>query len=587
MLYIIVLFVYFYHVNSKIQAGVSPITQIVSDEFRVFVINMNDAKVRRTHMKKQFDAQKFNMYSFEDVKTPEIFPPPFVNIAKKKGMEKSGSGSWKAHLRLEYNAAERSLVSTIRSIAARNRGGNLMIMEDDVVLCDDFYESVKAVSKSAPEGWDILQFHINNDKVVKQLLKVQEPFVKWMPEYFSTAVMLLSPDGAKKLANKVIRYHGVADFWSYYNMDAYTHTGNWFGTKGFNDSMNKETSKTLANSGVKLKKEWPEFANNISVQALTTTFGDNQNSINMIKNLKRSTPFQVRYYKAPKGTRYSKYPSLHRMMVYRTKWTLMFDDDINFDAFPWHTFFQRVNENKDTFVFGLTRESIDQNTLTLRYSDKYKQLAPDYLRGQADYWKSTDAEFWREKVGDIQDIYFTKYVEQTVVLIRTDFLRWFFENTQDILEIMSHKATDWWYDAMWCGAAFEWNQKKSNKVCGIIPLPAWHEDHASLTKHYNAKMIEAMTSSGSGTNPNISGKGGKGGNSTNAHVPGFVKAGNYLGEYAKTISKYRRWLDYSWEDRKAYGKFEWANYERATRITDKKNLREFEGQFVSVKEDDE
>ena len=70
MLYIIVLFVYFYHVNSKIQAGVSPITQIVSDEFRVFVINMNDAKVRRTHMKKQFDAQKLSLIHISEPTRP-------------------------------------------------------------------------------------------------------------------------------------------------------------------------------------------------------------------------------------------------------------------------------------------------------------------------------------------------------------------------------------------------------------------------------------------------------------------------------------------------------------------------------------
>jgi len=103
-----------------------------------------------------------------------------------------------------------------------------------------------------PKDWHVLQLNVRNWNVRRNFAHTYEPFVKWLPEYWSNAAVLISRAGAAKLANKPINRRATADFWIYEDVRSFSHTGNLFGTERREimksvKTMNT-TSKTILNN---------------------------------------------------------------------------------------------------------------------------------------------------------------------------------------------------------------------------------------------------------------------------------------------------------------------------------------------------
>jgi hypothetical protein len=149
----------------------------------------------------------------------------------------------------------------------------------------------------APSGWEVLQFNVNNRAAQAQLDIIIEPFVRWMPEYYSTACVLLSAAGATRLAAKPVLDHGVADFWAFYDMASFTHTGNWFDTVLFADRLNKEMDTRggshHAPGDSVMQKLWPPSPE-ISAIAITAGFGSPASMLRA-EQLNSTSPFHVVY----------------------------------------------------------------------------------------------------------------------------------------------------------------------------------------------------------------------------------------------------------------------------------------------------
>ena len=76
-----------------------------------------------------------------------------------------------------------------------------LILEDDVVIQDDFLDSWKEYLRTAPLNWNVLQMLTNNYRdVLPYLSKIsQDGFVPWFPEHWSTGAYLINRAGMQNI----------------------------------------------------------------------------------------------------------------------------------------------------------------------------------------------------------------------------------------------------------------------------------------------------------------------------------------------------------------------------------------------------
>jgi len=118
-------------------------------------------------------------------------------------------------------------------------------------------------------------------------------------------------------------------------------------------------------------------------------------------------------------------------------------NDIPLAGFNWNTFFDKKS---DSIVAGPFRESTEELLFRARFDcTKMKQVI--YFQHGAVFNYYNDESFKKTSVLS------TMFIEQSFVLLRSDFTSWFFP--QILTEkYLNHQSIDWGPDKMWCGAAY-------------------------------------------------------------------------------------------------------------------------------------
>ena len=79
----------------------------------------------------------------------------------------------------------------------------MIICEDDVIIQKHELERIQMeIELFAPPDWDVIQLDVNNKLVREQFVSIREPFIRWMPEYYGSAIVAVSGRGSKKLIIK-------------------------------------------------------------------------------------------------------------------------------------------------------------------------------------------------------------------------------------------------------------------------------------------------------------------------------------------------------------------------------------------------
>ena len=126
---------------------------------------------------------------------------------------------------------------------------------------------------------------------------------------------------------------------------------------------------------------------------------------------------------------------------------------------------------------GPFRESTEELLFRARFDcTKMKQVI--YFQHGAVFNYYNDESFKKTSVVS------TMFIEQSFVLLRSDFTSWFFP--QILTEkYLNHQSIDWGPDKMWCGVAYAFNHMRGNESpspCSLVSVNALHRDTKQIDK---------------------------------------------------------------------------------------------------------
>ncbi len=440
-----------------------------------------------------------------------------------------------------YSKSELSEILTAKTFFANASAHGLpyaVLLEDDIVLTENWVERIREETALAPHDWDVLQFFTNSLPVRNALANVCEPFVHWMPEYWGAALNVVSPRGMAKLAARKITVKEspvVIDYWLYAGLNAYTHTRNMFGEHMFKTRMQHGTFNQLPGFPAPVPCT-PTSRSMPPIAAFTVTKQNELSVASLMDHAPKSLEawvFTVDQTLPPALTS----PNLHTATCktgaaqWVSKWSCLaqhrstflnghfefvfaFDDDLDFSAFPWRTVWSRIASSAP-MVVGFPRES-DWGNKEGDFSGRYEgelMLRDFFISQNGDFWRNRtcgkgvhrdtgafgemcDARWEGQHAPTQQHLLMPmKFIETGSNLISAPFLDWYLREANDFIEYMDNSGVDWGFDHMWCGAATSYLKTQAQHStddgphahpCGMVPLPVWHKDSASLTGHYTS-----------------------------------------------------------------------------------------------------
>lgn len=379
-----------------------------------------------------------------------------------------------------------------------------VILENDVVY-DLSLDELQTILNDAPSNWEVLQLHVLNKDARRQFCKLEEKYVRWLPEYYSTAVTVVKNEVVASNIHKLhLEGHCVLDYWLYSNNIAYTHTGNTFQTLDATGQINTLVSNSLHNMHHRCQKtklyERTYLTVNIAFVVVTTDASKfnshyrltafppfvSAHVISRIDDL--DIPRLYNYHWITKG-RFSKWVYFERFVNAHIYDYFMFaDDDISFVGFPWFTLVKNLT-SMQIELYGVPRESEFANSVTSSHAYQKNTVRDFFIHSNGDFWRNIEngmSNRWSHFIKSAINSSNLNFVEQGVVVFSQKFVRWFFRQIRDLLRRMMHIPSDWVIDTIWCPALKVYN---STKRCQMFEHPAWHIDAGSLTNHYSSDKL--------------------------------------------------------------------------------------------------
>lgn len=463
----------------------------------------------------------------------------------------AGPGAWKDHTQGRYSKGELSLISTYK-YALKYAVDNqytfpLVIMEDDVNLTETSKHDFESAIATAPPDFQVLQLYTLNSEARRQFCEIPEDWVRWMPEYYSTAMTVVANDKvAMEIATKKVTEHAVLDWWLYRNWMAYTFTKNIFATIRFEDAMNSLVPQVhaTAHHGCMKNAAAPPVvafayvtitadAGHFAAHYARTHFPRHATTHVITHERDQTIPF-VLQHKWISERRFVKWFYYRRFCVeYKHKldmeYLLFADDDLSFRGFPWQ-YLQRFIRSSPSVVYSVPRESDFSNSV--HNLQKYaKQPQRDfYVVANGDYWRNArnqNFNRWSEHYLRRPPNLKVSFADQSCIMMKTPFAVDFLSNVTDITYIMTVFKTDWIIDMLWCGAADDVRDAGMN-ACTVFPYPSWHLDNGMMSNHY--------------------------GRNNERKSKALVENGFRLYGYVSRHDKYKKWLQISSEDRKLFAR---------------------------------
>lgn len=489
----------------------------VSISHTILYLNTYEATERREFITHQFNDENVNLIRISTVPKNEIDVNNFDVTIVEEHQISAGSGGFKNHMQQTYSKSEISLLLTykkaLRYLVEHFISPPYIIIEDDVVFKVNVSDLIKE-SLKAPSSWEVLQFYVLNTEVQKQFCNIEERFVLWLPEYFSTAVtMVKDEETAKKIIDSDYSGHHVLDSWLYTNFQTFTHTLNWFSTVQFKNRINHiqnqhEYTNCKQNSDFNSKLRFKNVCMAVTTTSTSRFYKDiylksiipDHVILNVISRKNDVLVPSLHIYrwiqnigKFSKWVYYKMLVDMHMMSGSAEffEYYLFSDDDISFAGFPWITLNRRLHENPS--VLGIPRESTWANSII--HLSEYQKMT------KRDFFVHSNGDFWRQlsnpapnRWSFIYDRSKTRHVhinkrklnflEQGCGFFSTKFFLWFMKNIEILVSKMQVLKSDWGVDMMWCGAS----QDYTNKSCEMFEWPVWHYDKGSLTSFYDSSM---------------------------------------------------------------------------------------------------
>ncbi len=435
--------------------------------------------------------------------------------------------NWIKHRRNEYTLSEVAcLLSHLSTISEAYLGGHdaVLIIEDDVVLNDVFFENYEAYIQAAPPSWTILQWWTNNEAVCQQNLLVEDPWISWQPDHYSTAAYTVNRRGMEAILNGTnfslegihlwhIQEHSmvVADeVLFYFAKNAYTSTFPLLGTADDIQSTMGAGHSEIHVEHVATPPYRPSTIRNETILVLSscrlTNVDDIMEEIERIhddavylSSLHEDTQWIIYFVIVDVGTfpffveqlsrlpsnvaiqvkqtptRFNKFLLIAEAQEYLSKYDyiLMKDNDMRISGFPWNTF---MNRKANAIVSGPLHQSTEES------------LSRNWGKSKRQPYQFHESEMWKKiRVPEYLEIHPlpTIFVEQAFVLMKGDFAAWFFHQVlvPDFLE----QPFDWGIDHMWCPAANEYMLHQESfpssgqNACTIVPVVVLHQDTCQLS----------------------------------------------------------------------------------------------------------
>lgn len=523
-------------------------------------INVRDQNERKQFFQAQLRDLSIDAVQIMAVDTSQIKNAQYDVTIVDKHDESSGSGAYKDHMNHIYSKAEISLIMSFKRAmsVATMHPPPYIVFEDDVVIRTSFADMISSID-SAPEDWQILQYHVQNKAGQRSFCNLTDPFVNWMPEYYSTAVTVIrNAKTAADIVTREVTGHHVLDYWLYNSFQTYTNTQNRFLTRSFPIRINQNANYDYDYDQYLMCAKPPlptSIPHKIALSSVTTSssmfnriWGNlilpshvHLHVIIRITDLALPRIFTYMWITEAYSENFSKWKYFRRLFYHLNKrggYThfLFSDDDISFRGFPWVSFSSYVSEH-DPLITGIPKESEFANSI-VNIGMYYAETRRDFFtHSNGDFWRNIDNDdehrwsflmrrFGRTRISPFK----LRFLEQGVTLFETKFLNWYFHRTRTIVDKMENMKTDWVIDAMWCSAVHDFNH---SKMCTVFPYPVWHHDLGTLTNHWGQTRGSASRN--------------------------FERRGHKLMRWAKRNPTYLKWIQWARDDMSKFSKL--SNYD--------------------------
>ncbi|OUS41652.1 hypothetical protein BE221DRAFT_202263 [Ostreococcus tauri] len=176
----------------------------VSRPLAIYWINLQSSADRHHLIKSHLDALAAKF---------EIRSERIVAVTEQEAVQNSDvfSGwfrftkhvSYENHTQNIYSFKELAcLQSHLRALERAFVNGDdiAIIMEDDLLLREDFMHNFNRYVQHAPSDWNILQLYTLNEEVIRYFRKLRQTYyIKWFPEHWSTGAYIINRQGLSKV----------------------------------------------------------------------------------------------------------------------------------------------------------------------------------------------------------------------------------------------------------------------------------------------------------------------------------------------------------------------------------------------------
>lgn len=413
-----------------------------------------------------------------------------------------------------YHFKEAScLLSHLRAIKQAHDEGNdvALIIEDDALLSNFFFDRLEGYYSRAPLGWKILQFATNNPYVIKHSSVISDPFISWMPYHFSTRAYLINKAGMKAILDKIHLYVNGRDSWRFIELplivadeiiyyssgDAYTSTGLWLDSTAAkstihmssvdaneevlyssllvaekNDELSAFQQSLLVSMHVTIRSE---IDIPMEVQFILNDYHavcrfhrrcDWDISLFLVESSLKETFIEMALHLPPQ-IRFHFYVSasalteFHPSQMYASKMhnydmVLLKDSDLRLSGFPWHTFFRKKG---NSLVSSAWKQSI-RNELSYTLANSFFHRCRSWHK----------IEFHTEIFTQIEP--YESYLDMSFMLLDGNFANFFFQANTTNSEKNDRKFQQI------CSAAKQFG----GSGCFVIPIVIRQEDSPSVAQ---------------------------------------------------------------------------------------------------------
>ena len=408
-----------------------------------------------------------------------------------------------------------------------------LILEDQVVLKQNFHQDFQAYLATAPADWTILQLDAPSQLLRKHVSHLKDPWVSSLPSQGLAGAYIINREGMGKILRALLdvpihsAYEG-AFAWNFneralvlaeeilwfHTKCMYTSTYSWIYEAGTKSEMRRKNYDSISEpiDMIPLQKSSKRILvlMNVSLKSIDAMHLEiirlKADAIAMA-SFHSVAMWQIRVVAseeaildAAKEAMSSILPSIQctfdikRGNFNKYEWVrtnvavmknydvvLLKDSDQRIAGVPWRTFLEQA---ESSIIAGPLRLNIEEDLSRSKRSQNqwYKFL-------QAVNWidptiighdvHEENVSWFSDRISNVDSLQ-VPFLEQYFVLMDASFASWYFPLilTEDFVKNLS----DWGPDFTWCAAAEDYDQRDGKSPCTLVPVISVHDDTRQINK---------------------------------------------------------------------------------------------------------